>query len=54
LGKLNDLDLQAWLADVLAHTAGKATVSLLHWKWKKALIRGLTTEPRYPRCSPSG
>jgi transposase len=35
--KLNDLDPQAWLADVLARIADtQRDRELLPWKWKKA------------------
>jgi hypothetical protein len=38
LAKLNDLDPQAWLADVLARIAdNQRDRELLPWKWKKAL-----------------
>jgi IS66 C-terminal element len=55
LAKLNDLDPQAWLADVLARIADtQRDCELLPWKWKKALTPCLTRRPRSPRCSPNG
>lgn len=56
--KLNDVDPQTWLADVLARIAGTThnrLHELLPWEWKTALSSRLTSPKAItPRPRPEG
>jgi len=47
--KMNDIDAQAWLADILArlpsHPAHRID-ELLPWNWKASLIRGASYDQK--------
>jgi hypothetical protein len=53
--KMNDIDAQAWLADILArlpsHPAHRID-ELLPWNWKVSLIRGASHDQRNADCAP--
>ena len=53
--KMNDIDAQAWLADVLARIAehpAHRIDELLPWNWKAHLIHGASHDQRNTDCAP--
>ena len=53
--KMNDIDPQAWLADILArlpsHPAHRID-ELLPWNWKASLVRGANHDQSKINCAP--